>query len=92
MDVRHIASLANIPLKTQEIEIYSPQLNRIIDYVSQLSEIDTSNSKTTYHVTGLTNVTRPDEMRPGLPLSTSISQTSRKHTNMFVVPSIFEND
>lgn len=90
MDVRHIAKLASLPLKSRELKKYSSQLIRIIDYVSQLSRLDTTNTKPTYHVTGLSNITRQDKSAPGLPVSLSLSQTPKNHQNLFVVPSIID--
>lgn len=64
MDVKHIAKLANLPLTAEEEKTYGPQLQKVLDYVQQLQQVDTSNVSETSQVTGLINVTRKDEVKP----------------------------
>jgi aspartyl-tRNA(Asn)/glutamyl-tRNA(Gln) amidotransferase subunit C len=41
MDVRHVAKLAHLEITDAEVEIYSPQMAKIVGYVEQLNELDT---------------------------------------------------
>lgn len=61
-DVKHVAKLAKLKLTSTEEKKLSPQLARILDYVSQLTKVPTENVKPTGQVTGLTNVYREDEI------------------------------
>lgn len=58
--VRHIAKLARIELKDDEVEKYSTQLSGILDYMNILNEVNTDGVEPTSQVTGLQNVSRPD--------------------------------
>lgn len=58
--VQHVGALARIGLKEAEIEKFQTQLSGILDYVSQLNEVNTEGVPPTAQVTGLTNVTRED--------------------------------
>lgn len=61
-DVDHIAKLARLDLTDQEREVFAHQLSQILEYVSQLQAVDTADVPPTAQVSGLVNVTRPDEI------------------------------
>lgn len=62
-DVLHVAKLAKLDLTSEEVAKFQGQLSKIVDYISQLSEVDTSNYEPTSQTTGLENVFRVDEVR-----------------------------
>jgi len=41
MDIRKIAKLAHLEITDEEVEIYTPQMAGIVDYIEQLNELDT---------------------------------------------------
>jgi aspartyl-tRNA(Asn)/glutamyl-tRNA(Gln) amidotransferase subunit C len=59
-DILHVAKLAKLKLSDSEVEKYSGQLAKVVDYVSQLKEVDTSGVEPTGQTTGLKNVFRQD--------------------------------
>lgn len=61
-DIIKLASLARIRIDENEITTYQDELNAILDYVEQLGSVDVGDLQPTAQVTGLTNVTRPDEV------------------------------
>ncbi|HVS58958.1 MAG TPA: Asp-tRNA(Asn)/Glu-tRNA(Gln) amidotransferase subunit GatC [Candidatus Saccharimonadales bacterium] len=62
-DVLKLARLARLSLTDEEIDEYGRELNEILQYVEQLQSIDIAGLEPTSQVTGLTNVTREDEVR-----------------------------
>jgi aspartyl-tRNA(Asn)/glutamyl-tRNA(Gln) amidotransferase subunit C len=62
-DVLKLAQLARLDLTDDEVEEYSTELTEILQYVEQLSAVDVQGLDPTNQVTGLTNVTREDEVR-----------------------------
>jgi aspartyl-tRNA(Asn)/glutamyl-tRNA(Gln) amidotransferase subunit C len=62
-DVLKLSQLARLDLDDSEVERYQKELSEILQYVEQLSSVDVADLKPTNQVTGLTNVTRPDETR-----------------------------
>lgn len=62
-EVLKLARLSRISLTDQEVEMFQDQLSEILQYVEQLSSVDVTGLEPTNQVTGLTNVTRPDEVR-----------------------------
>lgn len=61
-DVLYVAALANIAITENEAAKFTKELDVIIGYFEQLSQVDTTGLEPTYQVTGLTSVTRPDEL------------------------------
>lgn len=59
-DVRHIAKLARLNLKEEELDKFSTELSAILGYINQLSEVDTSNVEVAGQATGITNAFRED--------------------------------
>jgi aspartyl-tRNA(Asn)/glutamyl-tRNA(Gln) amidotransferase subunit C len=62
-DVLKLAQLARLDLSDDEIEEYSRELTEILHYVEQLQGVDINGLNPTNQVTGLTNVTRKDEVK-----------------------------
>lgn len=61
-EVRKIASLARLEITQEEAEIYAKQLTSILEYVSQLNQVDTQGVLPTLQVGGLVNVFREDSV------------------------------
>lgn len=61
-DVLKLARLARLDLSDEEIEQFSKELTAILHYVEQLQSVDVAGLEPTNQVTGLTNVTRKDEV------------------------------
>lgn len=58
--VLHIAKLARLTLKPEEIDKMTRELTSILQYIDMLSELDTSAIEPTAQVTGITNALRED--------------------------------
>ena len=63
-DIVHLADLSDFSLSEQEITNLSQDLKGIINYISQLNELDTSKVEPTYQVFEMDNVWRDDEIIP----------------------------
>ena len=59
-DVQHVSRLARLNLSEAELEKFTHQLGGILDYISQLNELDTEGVPPTAHVLELENVFRED--------------------------------
>lgn len=62
-DVRHLARLSSLQLEDEEVESLAGDIERILGYVEQLSELDTTGVEPTYQVVDLQNVWRDDVVR-----------------------------
>lgn len=59
-DVHHLAKLSSLQLDENETEALRADLENILGYIEQLSELDTTGVEPTYQVTDLENVWRDD--------------------------------
>jgi len=89
--IEHLARLALIDLSEEEKEIFSKQLNNILDYFQKLNELDTSNIKPTRHVIdGLKNVFREDIPRKSLTQEEALKNAREKQDGFFKAPRIIK--
>ncbi len=86
--VEHLAWLARLELTEEEKELYTAQLNEILEYFNRLSEINTENVPPTYHVIGKVNVFREDEIQPSLQVEEALKNAPKKRNSFFEAPKI----
>jgi len=63
-DVRKVAHLARLDLPEATIATYTTQLERILDYVAHLEQVDTEGVPPTTRAVEVLNVTRADGVDP----------------------------
>jgi aspartyl-tRNA(Asn)/glutamyl-tRNA(Gln) amidotransferase subunit C len=66
--VRHVAKLARLALREDQLVKYAPQLGAILQYIEQINKIDKSGVEPMAHALPLHNVLREDVVEPSLPL------------------------
>ena len=94
-DVRYVAELAHLDLTPEEQSQFLTQLNSILEYVSQLSELDTSAVEPMAQVLApqTENVTlRDDAVRPSFPAGLALSNAPEQGEGQFKVPKVIERD
>jgi aspartyl-tRNA(Asn)/glutamyl-tRNA(Gln) amidotransferase subunit C len=89
-NVLHVAKLARLELSEAEIDRMQRDLTGILDYVNQLSELDTSNVEATTQVAVVEAPFREDEPRPCLPHDVVLSQAPRSSSDGFAVPAFVD--
>jgi aspartyl-tRNA(Asn)/glutamyl-tRNA(Gln) amidotransferase subunit C len=87
-EVEHVARLARLHFDEEELARLQPELEQIIGYVEQLSELDLSGLETTSHAVALKNILRPDEPREGLSHEAAMANGPDVERGQFVVPRI----
>lgn len=92
IDVKHVASLANLKIKDEDLPKFEKQLTEIVSYVEKLKEVDTENVEITSQVTGLENVTKKDEASPSLSQEEALSNGKQTHNGLFKVKGILDNE
>ncbi|MBI2019906.1 Asp-tRNA(Asn)/Glu-tRNA(Gln) amidotransferase subunit GatC [Candidatus Daviesbacteria bacterium] len=90
--VKHVAKLANLPVTEEEEEKYSEQLSKILDYIDQLNQVDTSDVEPTFNVSGQTNVQSEDKLGVCLPQDDALSNAPKKENGFFVTKGVFDNE
>ncbi len=89
-DVQYVAHLARLNLSETEQERLGAQLRSILSYVEKLKEVDVTGVEPMAHAVPLTNVTRPDEVRPSLSNEAALRNAPARANGLFVVPKIVE--
>ena len=89
-EVEHVARLARLTLPEEELEIITGQLDRILDYVAKLGELDTRGVEPTSHVVAVEARMRRDVAGAGLPVEDALANAPDRKGNFFRVPKIIE--
>jgi aspartyl-tRNA(Asn)/glutamyl-tRNA(Gln) amidotransferase subunit C len=88
-DVHHLAQLSSLQLDDTETESLRVDLERILGYIEQLSELDTEGVEPTYQVTDLQNVWRDDVVDDyGLGRDELLSLAPDAEKNQIKVPKV----
>lgn len=87
-DVDHLAHLARLELTDAELDLYLGQLTVVLDSVAVVTEVATADIVPTSHAVPLTNVYRPDVLRPGLSREAALSGAPAAQDGQFRVPQI----
>jgi len=89
-EIEHIALLGRLSLSEEEKELFGPQLSNILDYVEQLSELDTRDVEPTSHVIPLSNVMREDIPGGSISREEALMNAPSHTEKFFRVPKIIE--
>jgi len=90
-DVQRVATLARLKLTPAELESVSAQLGRILDYVTILNEIDTSEIAPLSHAVETSNVFRDDVVQPSLGRAEALANAPKTDGKYFQVPQVIEH-
>lgn len=90
--VLHVAELSNLKLTDAEIKKFTPQLDKVIEFIATLSEVNTDGVKPTSQTTGLKNIFREDRVKSddSLTQQEALSNTDG-HNGYFKVKAILKN-
>lgn len=87
--VIRIAELARLALTEAEIAKFQIELSRILEYVEQLKELDTTQIEPTSQVTGIMNMPRPDVVDDEYSRDAMLASAIDTVEGHLKVPSIF---
>lgn len=87
-DVARLAALARIDMTDQDLDRLSGQLSAIVDSVAKVQEVATDDVPATSHPIPMSNVHRPDEVRPSLTQEQALSGAPEAEDGRFRVPQI----
>ena len=87
-EVEHVALLARLELTEPEIEMYTEQLNSILEYAAILEQLDTDGVTPTAHVIPVHNVMREDVVSLSLEQKRAMENAPEAENGFFRVPKI----
>ena len=84
--VLHVAKLARLDLRDDEVERLTDELGAILDAVSKVSELDLADVPPTSHPLDLVNGWADDEPHASLPLEDVFANAPAREGDLFRVP------
>jgi aspartyl-tRNA(Asn)/glutamyl-tRNA(Gln) amidotransferase subunit C len=91
-DVAHLASLARIDLSESELDTLVGELGQIITSVAAVQQAPIADVEPMSHPMPITNVTRPDVVRPSLTPEDALAGAPESELQRFAVPRILSED
>jgi len=86
-EVLHVASLARLALREEEIEPMARELSAVLDHIAKIDELDLADVPPSTHVIEVTGGLRPDVPRPSLTREAALAQAPAVSGEGFLVPS-----
>ena len=89
-EILHIAKLACINIKEEEIEEYRKNLQDILNFAKTIDSVDTDNISETISSTKNVNVFREDEIKEFEDREALLQNAPAKENGMFVIPKVIQ--
>jgi len=90
IDVRYVAHLARLYLTDEEAELFQGQLEHVLQYVKELSELDVDGVEPTAHAIPVQNVFREDVVKSSVDREQVLENAPHERAGQFIVPKIIE--
>lgn len=87
-EVEKVSLLARLQLTGDELDRMTQQLGQILDYVQQLSELDTDDVPPMAHAIELANVLAEDEMHESLDREVALANAPKRDQECYRVPAV----
>ncbi len=88
--IEYVGILAKLELSDEEKEEAKKDMGRMLDYIDQLNELDTSGIEPMSHVFSMRNVFREDIVTNGDGSKDALKNAPEQKDNMYMVPKTFE--
>lgn len=89
--IEHVAMLARLKLADSEVESLESDLNRILGYAEQLSELDTESVEPLAHPCDLTNALRDDQTADSFSRDEIQANSPKSDGEFYLVPAVLGN-
>jgi aspartyl-tRNA(Asn)/glutamyl-tRNA(Gln) amidotransferase subunit C len=85
-EVLHVAALARLDLRGDEVERLTRELGAILEAVGKVAELDLADVPPTSHPLDVVNSLAEDEPRASLPLEAVFANAPQREDDLFRVP------
>lgn len=89
--MEYVGILAKLELSDEERQQAKKDMERMLDYIDKLNELDTEGVEPLSHIFPITNVFREDVVTNGEEREKILSNAPEQKDNMFAVPQTFES-
>lgn len=83
-----VAGLARLTLSDAEVDLFTEQLESILEHADDVAALDLDDVPPTSHPIELSNIMRPDEVRPSLDRDEVMAEAPAAEGGMFRVPPV----
>lgn len=90
IDIEHVAKLARVALSPEEKQRLAEQLGQILEHAAAVQQVATDDVEPTASPIPRTNVLRPDDPEPSLPVEEALANAPEREGDRFRVPRIAE--
>jgi len=90
-DLQNVAVLSRLAIPADQENKYIDQMDKILTYMDNLSELDTENVKPTTYALPMQNVFRKDEVKASLDREAALANAPLKEDGYFKVPKVLED-
>ncbi|MGH7194985.1 MAG: Asp-tRNA(Asn)/Glu-tRNA(Gln) amidotransferase subunit GatC [Candidatus Saccharimonadales bacterium] len=87
-DVEKVSLLARLQLTDAELTTMTEQLGQVVGYIELLSEVDTEDVEPMAHAVDISNVFRPDELRPSFDRAEMLARAPHADGGFYLVPAV----
>ena len=88
--IEYVGILAKLELNDQEKEEAKKDMERMLDYIDQLNELDTTGIEPMSHIFPVSNVMREDEITNGDGSEATLRNAPERNDDAFIVPKTVE--
>jgi aspartyl-tRNA(Asn)/glutamyl-tRNA(Gln) amidotransferase subunit C len=88
--VEYVAHLGRLELEQHEVDLYTHQLDRILQYMDTLNKLDTEGIEPTSHAIPVECVLRDDFVKSSFEIDASLQNAPDRKGHFFKVPPIIE--
>ena len=89
-DIRDVALLSRLEMDDAELEKFTGQMQKILEFASMLGELDMTDVEPTFHAAPMKNVLREDVALPSLPVEDVLANAPDPMGDFFSVPKIID--
>ncbi len=90
-EIERIAKLAKLKLSGEEIESYGKDINKILNYMDKLNELDTSNVRPLNYPIEKGTAFREDKISPSVSREEALKNAPATDGEFFKVPKVIKN-
>ena len=90
--IEHLAKLAKLDVFEDEKDKYAKQISGILDYLKKLGSVDVSGVEPVDHITGVKNITRPDEVAQVFSVEKTLAAAPKIQDQQIKVQPVFNED
>lgn len=87
-EVQKVSLLARLLLTEEELDRMTSQMGAILEYFQLLEQVNTDGVQPMAHPIDVSDVFRPDEVRPSLPRESALTNAPHRDEECYRVPAV----